>query len=116
MPRKTFGTGLAQSEPLPASMRPRPDAAENRTRSAVAPWGCAGFNEAAARCRGKPVQGFPLQSDILASMRPRPDAAENPLREPVTDPRPQGFNEAAARCRGKPDAPRAITGACGALQ
>ena len=38
-----------------------------------------GFNEAAARCRGKPraVLLLPLQEGP-ASMRPRPDAAENP--------------------------------------
>ena len=64
---------------LLASMRPRPDAAEN---AAVAPVNdrlkALGFNEAAARCRGKlrlPPRhpgGTPK-----ASMRPRPDAAEN---------------------------------------
>ena len=38
------------------------------------------FNEAAARCRGKPVVGRPLDlRGPLASMRPRPDAAENRL-------------------------------------
>ena len=36
------------------------------------------FNEAAARCRGKPVQVHPpAPSQSGASMRPRPDAAEN---------------------------------------
>ena len=37
-----------------------------------------GFNEAAARCRGKHLQ-VRLQLRVLrpASMRPRPDAAEN---------------------------------------
>ena len=37
-----------------------------------------GFNEAAARCRGKPAGGGgqPAQGHA-ASMRPRPDAAEN---------------------------------------
>ena len=38
---------------ITASMRPRPDAAENRTAGLTAPSRCAGFNEAAARCRGK---------------------------------------------------------------
>ena len=61
----------------PASMRPRPDAAENRGE--VNPPGSRRpcFNEAAARCRGKPigsVRPFPCPG---ASMRPRPDAAEN---------------------------------------
>ena len=36
-----------------ASMRPRPDAAENRARRAVVRIAVVGFNEAAARCRGK---------------------------------------------------------------
>ena len=40
-----------------ASMRPRPDAAENQTRSGAASAVGAGFNEAAARCRGKPFPG-----------------------------------------------------------
>ena len=38
----------------------------------------AGFNEAAARCRGKPAAvSVPAVAAALASMRPRPDAAEN---------------------------------------
>ena len=37
-----------------------------------------GFNEAAARCRGKPPEQPPLEIGLdVASMRPRPDAAEN---------------------------------------
>ena len=36
-----------------ASMRPRPDAAENVVALAHRAWVAAGFNEAAARCRGK---------------------------------------------------------------
>ena len=41
-----------------------------------------GFNEAAARCRGKP-SGAPASKGTPdgASMRPRPDAAENPLAD-----------------------------------
>ena len=36
------------------------------------------FNEAAARCRGKPAAGLrDVPSRRHASMRPRPDAAEN---------------------------------------
>ena len=60
-----------------ASMRPRPDAAENFNRSTIARHAGAGFNEAAARCRGK-----------------RAPAARLSLME-------ARFNEAAARCRGK---------------
>ena len=61
-----------------ASMRPRPDAAEN-DRSATYGYAVGDcFNEAAARCRGKlPARA---QTGLLllgASMRPRPDAAEN---------------------------------------
>ena len=37
-----------------ASMRPRPDAAENGCRRNSACRGSRSFNEAAARCRGKP--------------------------------------------------------------
>ena len=55
MPRKT-----RKCVPLPplrlslASMRPRPDAAENRRPCSGTPPGRERFNEAAARCRGKP--------------------------------------------------------------
>ena len=35
------------------------------------------FNEAAARCRGKPRQQVVDFPGVHASMRPRPDAAEN---------------------------------------
>ena len=38
-----------------ASMRPRPDAAENRIESLHRYGRCRCFNEAAARCRGKPL-------------------------------------------------------------
>ena len=117
-----------------ASMRPRPDAAENRWRCWDRRWRPRRFNEAAARCRGKPRRNTDAESrPHRASMRPRPDAAENPtagatLREHAQvasmRPRPDaaenlagarspgarriGFNEAAARCRGKPR-PRAGT-------
>ena len=53
MPRKTLRGPLARREPRPASMRPRPDAAEN----------------------GDPFNWPPFGRP--ASMRPRPDAAEN---------------------------------------
>ena len=77
MPRKTDALRVATDEQLDASMRPRPDAAENVAR---------------------PRQRYPLR---LASMRPRPDAAENTdsNRRPGLSAR--CFNEAAARCRGK---------------
>ena len=53
MPRKTLPAAAQEAERAEASMRPRPDAAENRrARSEREPFG-------------------------LASMRPRPDAAEN---------------------------------------
>ena len=53
MPRKTRGGGGGPGERGAASMRPRPDAAENVGLERVA------------------------EADIRASMRPRPDAAEN---------------------------------------
>ena len=61
-----------------------------------------GFNEAAARCRGKQVLQAWAAGVAPASMRPRPDAAEN--RAPAAGDGSAGrrFNEAAARCRGKP--------------
>ena len=78
MPRKTYGRGYGRGRGVTASMRPRPDAAENLSRPAAESDATAGFNEAAARCRGKRVKA---DSDtdwaIAASMRPRPDAAEN---------------------------------------
>ena len=43
-----------------------------------------GFNEAAARCRGKRGRSARRGVGARASMRPRPDAAEND-REPVAD-------------------------------
>ena len=60
-----------------------------------------GFNEAAARCRGKLRRLHRLHPSLLASMRPRPDAAENTRHARHVKARPKGFNEAAARCRGK---------------
>ena len=36
-----------------------------------------GFNEAAARCRGKLGRHQDVRLRLRASMRPRPDAAEN---------------------------------------
>ena len=89
-----------------ASMRPRPDAAENilflirliRIRIAS----MRPRPDAAENAREDPNRTDPTAT---ASMRPRPDAAENQevlafVRQP-----PTGFNEAAARCRGKRDPP-----------
>ena len=84
-------------------MRPRPDAAENASRPPAAASRPPGFNEAAARCRGKPGQeGTGGGDPVLASMRPRPDAAENGRGgAPAVAEAETCFNEAAARCRGK---------------
>ena len=61
-----------------ASMRPRPDAAENLSRHPCTSAGYSRFNEAAARCRGKPTRTATWwRRPGRASMRPRPDAAEN---------------------------------------
>ena len=81
MPRKTHAPAPGVRRRAAASMRPRPDAAENMKKEKVNPR------------VGK------------ASMRPRPDAAEN-AREGGRPARTAArFNEAAARCRGK----RAVT-------
>ena len=103
MPRKTSALRHVAIEYDGASMRPRPDAAENRGIAANLRLDHVRFNEAAARCRGKHA-GRGVFHDTLdhASMRPRPDAAEN-LRHPaIIRFRSCCFNEAAARCRGKP--------------
>ena len=61
-----------------------------------------GFNEAAARCRGKHWLALPpAVVNLSASMRPRPDAAENSRVVSQTFDGGISFNEAAARCRGK---------------
>ena len=79
MPRKTELEEYHWDERAQASMRPRPDAAENRPRGIEARRAERRFNEAAARCRGKPRNGTAEPSCMVT-----------------------GFNEAAARCRGKP--------------
>ena len=54
---------------MPRKTRSRREAPRRRRR---------GFNEAAARCRGKPRRLLVTPPGLLsASMRPRPDAAEN---------------------------------------
>ena len=126
MPRKTQVGRRRDGRAASASMRPRPDAAENAAARRLGAHAAVGFNEAAARCRGKRgavrlassrlkcfneaaarCRGKPTQhieaaaADIPASMRPRPDAAENRLAGTAFAPVWIGFNEAAARCRGK---------------
>ena len=55
MPRKTEPPQRPDPRTLTASMRPRPDAAENiLTEVAILTEVRTCFNEAAARCRGKP--------------------------------------------------------------
>ena len=77
MPRKTSCAARSPLASRAASMRPRPDAAENGEKISVPVPRCVCFNEAAARCRGKPVVEVADGSCGGASMRPRPDAAEN---------------------------------------
>ena len=127
MPRKTRDRPARGGRSRSASMRPRPDAAENildldrlgvadpgfneaaarcrgkRRIRACRKAGCRRFNEAAARCRGK-LRLPPHRPAVgqLASMRPRPDAAENSRALLWADLILRSFNEAAARCRGKP--------------
>ena len=82
-----------------ASMRPRPDAAENAAVTRTSTAGIRRFNEAAARCRGKHQAPDVLAARRRASMRPRPDAAEN-AEVAVHDAR----DLAAASMRPRPDA------------
>ena len=102
MPRKTGAVAGGGGRADRASMRPRPDAAENR-RARPRHAACARrFNEAAARCRGKPAPSIRMSAiRVFASMRPRPDAAENGRPRLRRNEWPGCFNEAAARCRGK---------------
>ena len=58
------------------------------------------FNEAAARCRGKPLKIHLFRDRRShASMRPRPDAAENPHRAAA-----RAAAQVAASMRPRPDA------------
>ena len=101
MPRKTLRKGRQRQDRALASMRPRPDAAENGHSAMGRGSRACRFNEAAARCRGK--RGARRRSDPIqgASMRPRPDAAENGRGRAELGRGSRRFNEAAARCRGK---------------
>ena len=99
MPRKTSGLSVAFVGHLPASMRPRPDAAENRQRRIhLEPEGSASMRprpDAAENQRAGSGGG----GHARASMRPRPDAAEN-----RRDPGPRRRGPAAASMRPRPDA------------
>ena len=101
MPRKTRLEPGRALHVVAASMRPRPDAAENVGLFQVGRRAQRRFNEAAARCRGKPTWYGWHPHRLLASMRPRPDAAENVFLERPGSAGHDRFNEAAARCRGK---------------
>ena len=85
-----------------ASMRPRPDAAENDSDSRKVITEYTGFNEAAARCRGKPrvASATRLRRSRFneAAARCRGKLQQSLFRASA---RTLCFNEAAARCRGK---------------
>ena len=84
-----------------ASMRPRPDAAENVAGAVLRD------EHGGASMRPRPDAAENYRVNALcaaagvASMRPRPDAAENSMRRASVQGRHERFNEAAARCRGK---------------
>ena len=92
MPRKTCSTRTGVAPPgggfNEAAARCRGKLRPRRWTAAVE----SGFNEAAARCRGK-----------RGSEARRTDGA-------------RGFNEAAARCRGKPTWPRVLRSGVTSLQ
>ena len=98
MPRKTYPASESSHMVEVASMRPRPDAAENALDGGRPPATAIGFNEAAARCRGKPFVRRRQPGMHPASMRPRPDAAENV--RPIVPALPR----ARASMRPRPDA------------
>ena len=103
MPRKTSFAQSQDPDWQAASMRPRPDAAENASRPRRSRPAGRRFNEAAARCRGKrrvPAGGRGTDAgfnEAAARCRGKqtcsPDACGGRF----------SFNEAAARCRGKPE-------------
>ena len=102
MPRKTLPKPDKMGPKTYASMRPRPDAAENSSATS-ATLRC--YRSASMRPRPDAAENLsgncPHFSYAKASMRPRPDAAENPPAPAETPIRYECFNEAAARCRGK---------------
>ena len=92
-----------------ASMRPRPDAAENvvDVGDRAAAWRRASMRPRPDAAENPPRPGSAPAEVFLASMRPRPDAAENSRCTRLGSRTRRGrFNEAAARCRGKRGAPR----------
>ena len=79
MPRKTSAAEIGRRLKRPASMRPRPDAAENRDDSDQ---GEARVHLASMRPRPDAAENVRMRRRlraalVAASMRPRPDAAEN---------------------------------------
>ena len=99
MPRKTGSRGASCGGPRHASMRPRPDAAENLDAAREA------YARAAASMRPRPDAAenkwcldAGIKPDAPASMRPRPDAAENFMQEKLN--KLAGF----ASMRPRPDA------------
>ena len=77
MPRKTYRSLEGGRKLTAASMRPRPDAAENQALQDDV------FDEFPASMRPRPdaaendTSDEELHRHFVASMRPRPDAAEN---------------------------------------
>ena len=66
MPRKTDAAGGQRDRRGDASMRPRPDAAENRPPTKTGRPSGPRFNEAAARCRGK--LGFKNLDELMGKL------------------------------------------------
>ena len=101
MPRKTNDLGKDYCASTIASMRPRPDAAENfwdmLTSRLSLPASMRPRPDAAENADYREL----LDARLRASMRPRPDAAENNAAGLVSAAAAPSFNEAAARCRGK---------------
>ena len=103
MPRKTAADSPSGRRVVLASMRPRPDAAENQRHDGDQrgghPASMRPRPDAAENNRGAAGQ---RPGRRAASMRPRPDAAENgPRATAGAQHVARRFNEAAARCRGK---------------
>ena len=103
MPRKTKKQPSEFQLRKQASMRPRPDAAENqRAKDERGEGEHASMRPRPDAAENRLMDSLGLPAHASASMRPRPDAAEN-RREAHRQPDVGGrFNEAAARCRGKP--------------
>ena len=92
--------------PNRASMRPRPDAAENgRHHQPLARPAGASMRPRPDAAENAVQRPQDLRARDDASMRPRPDAAENTQGKGRDGHCRRCFNEAAARCRGKRGAP-----------